>query len=243
MISKLIAKVRQFEFRVATSHDLQGDHLALTQLLKMFPEQVFLPLTSWSISPREVLHICNDIFINKRKNIVEFGSGFSTICVAQLLKINNIKASFVSVENDEVWANDLRNLLERLKLQDFVTIKTAPISDITEEFAKDSQQKWYDVDVLNEAFDSIDAVDLVIVDGPFGGTTKYARFSAVPYLKSKLSENYAIFLDDSGRVEEKEIANDWKNILNAQVKDYTRYILLTNLAAFDVSSYSLRYTV
>ena len=241
MISKLINKIRQFEYRILTSHQLQEDHLALNQLMRMFPDQIFLPLTSWSISPREVLHICNDIVMNKRKSIVEFGSGFSTICIAQLLKINNIKASFISVENNESWANELRSLLQNCGLEEFVTIIVAPIADVSSEIAKTDQKKWYDSQILNSHFSKTELVDLIIVDGPFGGTTPFARYSAIPFLKSKLAENYAVFLDDSSRDHEKQIASDWLKILGGKTKDHKRYICMTSTSGFDVTPYGIRY--
>lgn len=241
MINKFIRKIRQFEYRIATSHDLQGDHLALTQLLKMFPDQVFLPLTAWSISPREVLHICNDIVINKRKSIVEFGSGFSTICIAQLLKINNINSNFISIENNADWANELTQILRKFNLENYVTIIVAPITEVPREFAKDEQLKWYDVPTLQPIIQDLTDIDVVIVDGPFGGTTKYARYSAIPFLKHKLADDYAIFLDDTTREHESVIAKDWKNLLNGHSKNHGRYMVLTSQPSFDVSSYGLRY--
>src|ERR1041384_8054779 len=106
-------KIKVTEARIAPSHQLQEDNMAMSQLLKMFSHNLFLPITSWSISPKEVLHICNDIAINNRKQIVEFGSGFSTICIAQLLKINGKPVDFVSIENNAEWASELKLILKR----------------------------------------------------------------------------------------------------------------------------------
>lgn len=213
------------------------DHLALTQLLKMFDDKIFIPLTSWSISPNEVLHVCNEIIINKRRNIIEFGSGFSTICIAQLLKINNINTAFFSVENDANWAEELNGILKRMELSDFVKIIVAPIANVPKEFAKANQEKWYDTEILSQALSQVETIELVLVDGPFGGTTPFARYSAVPFLKNKLTSNYAVFLDDSARESEMKIAQDWQNLLQAKSIDYKRYTYLTNNYNFDIAPY------
>lgn len=241
MIDRIKNKIKQFEYRIETSHQLQEDHLAMTQLLKMFPAEIFLPTTSWSVSPREVLHICNDIIINKRQSIIEFGAGFSTICIAQLLKINNLHISFVTVEDNENWANDIRNLLTRLGLHDYATVITAPLAGVSDNFAKNPQKTWYDTQLITAATDRISGFDLVIVDGPFGGSTPFARYSAVPFLKSKLSGDFAIFLDDSARADEKAIAADWLRIVGGKSKNHKRYICISSQSGFDVTPYGIKY--
>ena len=92
--NKIVTIIRNLESKAELNYNYSQDQMAYNQLLKMFDNNVFIPITNWSISPNEVLHICNDIVINKKTNIIEFGSGFSTICIAQLLKINNIEANF-----------------------------------------------------------------------------------------------------------------------------------------------------
>ncbi|HEX9979485.1 MAG TPA: hypothetical protein VGB50_02845 [Flavobacterium sp.] len=237
MISKLKKRFSQIEFKIGASHQLMEDQLALTQLLKMFDDKVFFPLTAWSISPKEVLHICNDIIINDRKSIVEFGSGFSTICIANLLKIKNKHASFVSIENNQLWAAELTKILESEGLSNYVSIKVAPISDVPSKYAYEKQQKWYDHKLVDSAIDGNQNIDLVIVDGPYGRTTPYARYTAVPFLKEKLGSDYAIFLDDTARDHEKQIASEWHKLLGGQMYDHNRYTYLTNLRGFDVSPF------
>lgn len=241
MIKKIKNTRTQKETEPAEAYQLQEDQFALTQLLQMFDKKVFFPLTSWSVSPKEILHICNDIVINDRKNIIEFGSGFSTICIAQLLKISHKKSIFLSIENDANWAVELSKILNRMDLQDYVKIVVAPIADIAQEFAKEGQKKWYDTQVLSNELSTIDKIDLVIVDGPYGGTTPYARYSAIPFLKNKMAINYNIFLDDSARNDEKQIVLDWKQILNSKLKNYIRYSCLEKETRFDSAPYGNKF--
>lgn len=240
MINKIINKIREFEQRIDMNYQFSHDQIAMHHLLKMFDNKVFFPLTTWSICPKEVLHICNDIIINDRKNIVEFGSGFSTLCIAQLLKINNIKAIFISVENNENWVNKITETLRLLELNDYVKFIIAPIEDINPKLAKKNQTKWYSTNVLDKELMNIDLIDLVVVDGPNGKLTPYSRYTAIPYLREKLSPNYAVFLDDSKRKMEKEIILEWNVILNGKLSDFKRYACINSNTSFVSTPYGNR---
>ncbi|WP_339916366.1 class I SAM-dependent methyltransferase [Yeosuana marina] len=233
--------LRRLEKKVDLNYQLNEDSLALNQLLRLFDNNIFVPLTKWSISPKEVLHICNDLVINKRTNIIEFGCGFSTLCIAQLLKNNRIKASFVTIDNDIEWTKELTKILKRLNLEEFVKIIVAPISEVEKSISKNEQELWYDFNILNNELINISNFDLVIVDGPIGAITPYARYSAVPFLKEKLSDNYAIFLDDTHRDIEFEIAHEWHKSLGGEIKGYNRYYCLTNKNNFNVSPFGNKY--
>jgi len=241
MINRIINKIRKFSDNIDISNQMQQDHMALTQLLKMFDDKLFIPLTTWSISPKEVLHFCNDIIINNRNNIVEFGSGFSTICIAQLLKVNKKESTFISFENNADWAAELTLLLQRMDLDGYVKIVHAPLVDVPAVYAKENQQKWYDTTVIEAAINQNQSLDMIIVDGPYGGSTPFARFSAVPFLLSKMSTNYAVFLDDTNREQEKMIAADWHAKLGGKIKNYKRYTTLTNSSGFDVNPYGINF--
>jgi hypothetical protein len=240
-IQEYLRSIKTIENKTELNYSFIEDHIAYSQLLKMFDNNTFLPLTKWSISPKEVVHICNDLVINKRKSIIEFGSGFSTVCIAQLLKINNIKATFFSVENDIEWAVELNNILHHLKLNEYVEIILAPIKDVPIQLAKDTQKKWYDTDILNMELREVTNFDLVIVDGPFGGITPFARYSAIPFLEKKIALSYSIFLDDTHRVDEKQIGEDWKILLEGQLNNFKIYSRLSNNSGFEVSPFGVKY--
>jgi len=239
-IQAYLRSIKRIENKAELNYSFNEDHMAYSQLLKMFDGTVFFPLTKWSISPKEIVHICNDVVINKRKKIIEFGSGFSTLCIAQLLKINHIMATFFSVESNSDWAAELNKILSYLKLNDYVEIIVAPIQDVSKQFAKETQKKWYDTEILTQALNDVTNFDLVIVDGPFAGITPFARYSAIPFLKEKLAAKYSIFLDDSYRADEKEISEDWQLLLNVQLKHFKIYSCLSNKSGFDISPYEVK---
>jgi hypothetical protein len=240
-IEELTNRLKSIEKKVDLNYQLIEDEIALNQMLKLFDSKVFIPITKWSISPKEVLHICNDIVINKRTSIIEFGSGFSTFCIAQLLKNNQINASFVTVENDAEWACELKEILLKMNLEKFVEIVLSPITNVNDSISREEQRTWYDSKVLKESLKDILAFDLVIVDGPIGTTTPYARYSAIPFLKEKLSDEFSVFLDDTNRADEIEIINDWHQLLGGEKKGYNRYYHLTNQINYNISPFGNKY--
>jgi|SRR5690606_36395938 len=205
-----------------------------TQLKQLFADTSFyLPLTTWSMSPSTIVHVLNDIVVNDRKNIIEFGSGASTFYIAKLLKSNKIKASFYSVESNVEWADKITKQLKLLGLTDYVTIIYAPIQSIDKSLALGEQKLWYDVAVLDTYFKTENTIDLVLVDGPFGGLTPHARYSAVPYLNGKLANTYSVFLDDINREDEGVILKEWKDILQcSNKKRFERYAVLSSQTNF-----------
>src|SRR5690606_19832950 len=149
----------------------QQEQFSYTQLSQLFDTSHFIPMTTWSISPSTILHVINDIDIHQRKCIVEFGSGASTLYIAKYLKTTNHKAQFFSIESNEVWLSKLKSQLEAFKLKDYVTFIYAPIEKVPNEFAFKTQETWYSTTILNEILKTVDSIDLILVDGPFGAGT------------------------------------------------------------------------
>lgn len=217
---------------------IQFNYTQLNQLFSDTP--AYIPLTKWAISPSTIAHVLNDIIVEDRKNIIEFGSGASTVYIAKLLKTNKIKASFFSVESSPDWAMKITKQLELLGLSDFVTVIIAPIKSIKSSFALGEQKVWYDIDVLCDRLISVNNIDIVLVDGPYGGLTPHARYSAIPFLKDKLAENYSIFLDDVHRKGEKNIIESWETTLNCKAKIIERYAVLNNNEEFFSKPFQLK---
>jgi hypothetical protein len=204
----------------------QQEQFSYAQLSQLFNCSHFIPMTTWSISPSTILHILNDIDINQRRCIVEFGSGISTLYIAKYIKSVHRKIQFYSVESNKEWMSKLQIQIESLELQDYVTLIYAPIEKVPSSFSYKSQDIWYSTNELDTELNAVFDIDVVIVDGPFGGITPYARYSALPFLKNKLASKFSIFIDDVGRSEENEILKEWKNILKCDVLDMKRYAVL-----------------
>jgi hypothetical protein len=85
-------------------------YLLIQDLLK-FPE--YFPTTSSSLRFHTLATILNDIIINKRESIIEFGAGISTLAIANLFKKNSLNYSLVSVEDDLNWFNYMKSCISK----------------------------------------------------------------------------------------------------------------------------------
>lgn len=245
MINKLKKRIkflidRRLELIINEQRLNDQTHFNYSQLSQLFSEDSFIPFSAWSISPNTILHVLNDISINKRESIIEFGSGTSTFYIAKLLKVLKIDAVFYSIESDENWAREMQRLLGIYRLEQHVKIIYAPLKDTSKSLLYKGQKKWYSTNILHKKLEGTTHFDLVLVDGPFGGSTPYARYSAVPFLQEKLTSNCSIYLDDINRPHEKEIAKEWKSFLKSEISFIDRYALIKTEAHFDVTPFQLR---
>src|SRR5690554_1898626 len=107
---------RRLNVVIKSHNQAQQTALDYAQISRLFPESNFIPFTTWSVSPSIILHILNDIVINKRCNIIEFGSGASTIYIARLIQTLKLDVKFFSVESNEEWLEFLNAELMRFNL-------------------------------------------------------------------------------------------------------------------------------
>lgn len=244
MINRIKSNIKKFiDVRIRLIKDQQRVNEQITfnynQISKLFKEDSFIPFSAWSISPSTILHILNDITINKRKCIIEFGSGSSTFFIAKLIKTLKCESTFYTIESDENWANELKRQLEIYNLENHVTVIYAPLVEVADNLSYNAQKTWYDLEKFKNLI-STTKFDLIIVDGPYGGSTPFARYSAIPFLLDKLAENYTVFLDDINRNDERFIAAEWGQILNGEFKFIERYAVFSTNQKFDVSPFQLK---
>jgi hypothetical protein len=197
---KKILRIFKSTIRSARSiHDVS----ALIQLRPLLKH--YIPFSSMAMSPAEIAKICNDVSINSRNKIVEFGSGASTVFIAKLMPMGSL---LYSVDHDEHWLAIVSAWLKNEGLRDRVVMIHAPLEQMQ---VGTHQGLWYKRSVL-EASLPADSVDCLIVDGPPAGASGYeamARYPAVPVLKSRLAQNCSIYLDDVVRDGERKIAEQW----------------------------------
>lgn len=203
-----------------TSHFLRekitlklNDIQALVQLQNL--TDFYIPWSASSLRPSALILVLNEIKINNRKIIVECGSGISTIYIAKLLKQCNYRdKKFYSIEHNENWKKIVEHEIKKNDLESFVDLIQAPLNDNSLSW---NDTLWYDTKVLNEKF-SEENIDLLLIDGPpaYKPEIKYSRYPAVPFFMSKLSDEYAVFLDDYDRRSEKRIIKEWSKILGIE---------------------------
>jgi predicted O-methyltransferase YrrM len=184
-----------------------ADTYSLALLHPLLSDLPFIPFTGASLRPFCLAHIINDIVINGRKHIIEFGSGVSTVVIGRLMKMSKLASTLISIEHNQAWVEVLNSLLAREDLHHHVKVIWVPLA--TSELTLDAN-KWYDTKILEEGLSSA-VFDMVIVDGPPAWETGKgkARYPALPFIYDKLSERCSVYLDDAERAGEREVLALW----------------------------------
>ncbi len=237
MFDRIKDRLRKAEEHLDAISVAQAEQFALTRLQQLFPNGFFPALTTWSISPSTMLFVCNEIAISGARSVVEFGSGYSTFCIASLIKNNFPDVNFISVESDAAWMHSVHQSLVKLGCREHAALVHAPITDLPAKYAYTHPQKWYDSAVVLAAVQQAPPIDLMLVDGPFGKISPFARYPAVPVLTASLAAKYAVYLDDSNRPQESEIAGRWAEELDCRRTDHHRFTCLRNGEDFDPTPY------
>lgn len=186
-----------------------ADTLALSLLRDIDLNADFMPWTRAAMRPSTIVHILNEIFINKRRSMIEFGAGISTLYFAWAAKKTN--SFFLSIEESEDWSKVIQSLLEENNLDEHCHLHFVSKQEVVMQGYKGS---WYSIDRVKQLVED-KIFDLVVVDGPtaFRPGDANARRPAVDVLEANLADRYAIFLDDALRAGEKQIIAAWEERL------------------------------
>jgi hypothetical protein len=187
------------------SRSRENDQLALSLMHNLVHSGKYLPFTQYSLSPYALATVINDIILNRRRRLLEFGAGISTILAARLIRQNGLDATITSVEHDGNWLRLVRDALAEEDLLEYVTFVEAPLA---QKFCFGHNLPWYDTDVLDAGLQG--KYDLVLVDGP-PTLHKLNRYPALPYLHKRLSDRFSFYLDDAGRDGEQGGLRRWES--------------------------------
>lgn len=184
----------------------------------------YLPFNKASLNFSTLAIISNDIIINNRKKILEFGSGISTVIFARLLKLNAVEGSrIISVEHDQNWIEVVKRILVSEELTQYVKFFHAPLTNNRDTLENNN---WYEIEELrNYLIDNNLSIDLCIVDGPpaWYKEVQKSRYPALPFVVQFLNSNSALFLDDASREGERIILKEWEKYQLKRV-DFTHYL-------------------
>lgn len=174
-------------------------------LLKLSALRVgYTTWTSSSMTARAIVHILNEIVINRRLRVLELGMGLSTLYIASLMKeLEDV--SFLSVDHDAGWIDICR---KQLAVKHLVTsrhsIVLAPLSRRVGDDGEETE--WYDLERITDAAASFKP-DLVVIDGPpaWEEDKQRARLPAFEFLKTIVDDDTTLFVDDYLRLGEAEL--------------------------------------
>jgi hypothetical protein len=187
----------------------RNDLLAMQALAPLSP--TYLPWSESAMRPSGVVAVLNEVFVNRRRCVVELGSGVSTFYLGRLLRQRG--GHLWTVEHDRRWAELIGRELADEGLADVVTVVHAPLTPVQSPWP-DEETAWYEQSILKE-MTAGRPVDLLVVDGPpaYRAETAHARYPAGPFFAPLLAEAYAVVLDDIDRPGEQDIMARWEQEL------------------------------
>lgn len=191
-----------------TQYSTSCDILALN-ILKPLMNDRYLPITNSSMRPYNLASILNDIVINNRSKILEFGSGTSTILITRLIKSNNLNCCITSIDHDVNWIKSVEKYIHDDGTLNNVEFIHAPLSNS----GNKNGLEWYDLH-RNSFLEKENFFDLVIIDGPpaWEKGKNMTRYPAYPFIENKLSDNSVVYLDDIDRGGEMAILKKWEEL-------------------------------
>jgi predicted O-methyltransferase YrrM len=180
-----------------------ADREALQVLRPLLDAGGYLPWTEGALRPAALVAVCNEIALGERSEVVELGSGVSTVVLARLLRERG--GRLTSLEHDPHWARFVDEQLEREELADVATLIQAPVEP--HEAALDGAA-WYSESAV-AAIPS--EIELLLVDGPPAGEgAERSRYPALPALASRLASSAVVVLDDAARPGEQDVLGRWQ---------------------------------
>ena len=165
------------------------------------PEAAITPLNPrWQLSSQAIQEVVRHVLLDQPRTVVECGSGASTMWIGRALRRVG-EGRLISLEDSSDWVAIVTGLLQHEGLSS-VEVRHAPMELIQ---VAGQQQPWYSTSSLAD----VEEIDLLLVDGPPGRTSKLARYPAVPALRDRLRPGATVMLDDCHRRDEKETLRKW----------------------------------
>jgi predicted O-methyltransferase YrrM len=176
------------------------------------PRHPLPPMRDWAISPDFANLVISLVRECRPKVVLELGSGVSTLITAYILEENQ-EGVVISLDHDPRFAATTAAALARHGLQARATVIPAPLNPTS---IHGKSYRWYTLDKPGD----LDAIDLLIVDGPPVTTQKLARYPALPVLFPRLSANAVILVDDAQRADETRMVNLWLQEFGCFTREY-----------------------
>jgi methyltransferase family protein len=159
-----------------------------------------LEATGWRLPDDACALLARLVEEHRPALIVECGSGRSTVVLAEavaaydgyVVALEHMPEYFMS----SVW------LLTESGLSHYGEVRLARLEPHGRAaLAPD----WY----ARTAWDDLHGIGMLVVDGPPGGSSRYARSPALPLLRNRLLPGCVVVLDDVNRESEQTIMNEW----------------------------------
>ncbi len=206
VLATYIILATQFHLYRSTRKDLENHQEKMQAYFSLFPKlnpNTRLPfMTGWAATPQFALVIYEEVKKNRPEQILEIGSGVSTIVAAYGLKQNG-KGTVLSLDHDEKYGAKTEGQLQQHGVEEFSKVKYAPLVSYQLE---DSSWQWYDMSSITLP----QKIDMLLIDGPPVKTNKNARYPALPLLADRLNDQCVVIVHDANRPSERAIIDKWQ---------------------------------
>lgn len=174
-----------------------------------------LPWSDWALRPEALAALVSELERGRRE-VVECGSGVSTIVLARALRDRG--GRLAALEHDPGWAAFVRSWLEREGLDQVAMLIEAPLRP--HPLALDGLD-WYEQAALALLPD--DGIELLLVDGPPAGEPGLgkSRYPALPAMAERLAHDALVVLDDIDRPGETQVLAAWERETEFRFKRLT----------------------
>jgi predicted O-methyltransferase YrrM len=197
----LMQRLDVIETQLQQAPGLTVELVRMAERLHVGSESLPLP-GGWALTGQTLLALVNEVLGSARENVVECGSGASTVWLALAVRHRGAGHVF-ALEHEPAYAEATRDYLRAHGLEDWASVIDAPLE---ETLIEGELARWYDLSALGQLPERI---DLLFVDGPPGDTGRLARRPAYGLLQSRLLADAVVVLDDTNRPAEREISEDW----------------------------------
>lgn len=207
LISVLLFKLRALRvmlLNAASKRDLENLYHQSEALDALYRDLEFtraLPrLRGNAPSPDYLREVTQHIWRRSPRFVVECGSGITTVMLAKALQRNGYGHVY-SLDHDFENANSTYRLLCEHGLNDWATVIHANLVKYT---LGGNDYAWYSLNDLPNV-----AIDMLVVDGPGLSTQKHSRYPALFLLRSRLSEQAVVMMNNAHRDDEVATLTRW----------------------------------
>lgn len=176
--------------------------IAKLELIHLMP--IYFPYSKYTVSYVDLNEICKSLILRNPNNILEFGSGLSTLVLSKLF-CNYTNVKIFSIEHNFEWFKFMNKQIENNNLKNIKLIH----SNLKKVEFESFSGNWYDLD-----FNKFPNFDAILIDGPPSNSKNfpYSRFFSKDVLLDKLNHLGYIYMDDVDRDAEKKILENWFNL-------------------------------
>lgn len=162
--------------------------------------------TGSAISPLSAVRICNELHLNQRYGVVEFGPGISTLVMAAWAECEGVPIRVTGIEEDAAWLRLLERELKKYSVAEVELIHAPLVENDVQ--SRLPVSRWYNRESIALPDQQI---DMVIVDGPtaYRREWQYDRYPALGFVRNLLKDDSTVMLDDTKRPGESAVRDAW----------------------------------